>query len=123
MQAALYYFILVIAMGFSLSSCQKDEDTTPPQGQMITQEFTLETVTGYDMTKSFDPDEWVYQYSNQQFELKLQSTDGQYTYTKMVSVVEMLSGTITFQMWSGTYNVSYSPVHSPKVLNGIGCQH
>jgi hypothetical protein len=117
-QAALYYFVVIMALGLGLSSCQKDEDTTPrPQGEMITQEFSLETITGYNMEKSFDPEQWVYQYSNQQYELKLQSTDGKYVYSKMVSVTEMLQGTVSFQMWSGQYNISYTPQHQQKFDN------
>jgi hypothetical protein len=115
MKSAMYYFgfILIMALGLSLTSCEKEAQEQLKR-QMITQSFILETVTGYDITKSFDPQTWVYNYSNTQYELKLQSTDGQYTYTKMVSVNEMLSGSISFQMFSGVYNVTYTPVHSPR---------
>jgi hypothetical protein len=108
--------LLLIGLSVFVMSCNKQyNDPIPTQQELITQEFSLKTILTTDnipMSKGFDPTLWVYKYSDVKYELKISNSMN--TYTKLVSVNEMLTGTISLQMVSGVYNITYQPVHSPK---------
>lgn len=105
---------LMIVSSIFIVGCKKDlEQSTPPnEQQTITQTFTLNNLHLNDgRMKSYNPDTWVYKYSTTQFELKF---TGKYkTYTKLVSIDELKTYGITISMYSGVYDITYSPIHSP----------
>ena len=105
---------IVLFTTILLGSCKKDfEQPTPPnEQQTITQTFTLNNLHLNDgRMKVYNPDTWVYKYSTTQFELKF---TGKYkTYTKLVSIDELKTNGITISMYSGIYDITYSPIHSP----------
>jgi hypothetical protein len=113
MQAKLYYFgfILIMALGLGLTSCNRTPIEQPSKPEMVTQSFGLTNVQELGM-KSFDPNAWVYQYNSQQFELKISNEYN--TYTRLVSIPELLQGNVILTMVKGVYDVSYTPVHPNK---------
>jgi len=120
-RARLTALTLIIVLGFGLVGCNKDfnDSSAPPQqGELITQTFNVTTVINEKpILKSFNPDEWTYRYSDTKYELKFSNAYN--TYTKTVSINEIIQG-VTFQMYAGTYTVSYNPVQNPlysDVLN------
>lgn len=123
---------LITAIGcmvlmFLFSGCQKQYDEPNPprieQGtaqKLITQTFTLQTVTteeigtkGAKGAMQFDPAQWQYVYSDVPYTLTIQSATN--TYTKVVSVQDMLSGGVQLSMVAGNYSVTYTPTGLPKV--------
>jgi hypothetical protein len=111
---------MIIILGFlslaTMSGCKKSEEPKP-QGKLITQTFTLETILTQDMgsEKAWDKNTWVYNYSSTPFELKISNANN--SYTKQVSITDLLAGGISFQMLPGVYSITYSPVHSPRFSN------
>lgn len=108
--------MIILALSLGLMSCNKDNDIIPDipeqQQELISQSFSLAPVVKEIQTKGFDPATWVYKYSDTKFELKI--SNSMHTYTKSVSVNELLQGTVSFSMVAGNYNISYTPVHNPK---------
>lgn len=112
---------LFLVLSFGFQGCQKYDEPNPQRitqasaEQLITQTFTLQTVTTQEqqIAKQFDPATWVYVYSDVAYTLTIQSALN--TYTKVVSVQDMLAGGVSLSMIAGTYNVTYTPVGLPKV--------
>jgi hypothetical protein len=115
-QTKIIMFLMLVGIGFLSMSCDKDKQYEPPtqNEQMIMQSFSLEIpVKEIPMTKgTFIPGDWVHPFSDVKFELKI--TNAFNTYTRMVSVNELRAGTINIQMIPGTYDITYTPTHSPK---------
>lgn len=98
-----------------LISCNKDNDIQDNNKQMVTQSFKLTTIIEdrMNLKSSFDPATFVYEFSDEIFELKFQNeTD---VYSINCSVQELIAGTVSIRMAEGTYNVTYTPIHSPMV--------
>lgn len=107
---------LVILFGVGFASCNKYENYVipdiTPQEQLILQTFDITTIVKEQpLTKSWNPETWIYNYSDTKFELKL--TNQTNTYSKIVSINELRTGTVSINMVVGKYDITYTPIHSP----------
>lgn len=113
---AIMIMSVLFVVSLLITSCDK---TNPqPQGEMITQSFQLDNIINpYTMLKLFNPDTWVYDYDAGQHTITI--TDGENTYTENVSIEDLLTGTVTIDMLTGNYDVSYITPHPIDIEDNL----
>lgn len=127
--SALTLVILTASM-LSLAGCNKEfnDKNYPdpePKIEMVTQLFGLniESKATTMTAKSWDKTTWVTNFSPTAYELKLTGVGNPNVYKKTVTVAELKSGTINFDMLPGNYDVTYRTIHIPNAnpfsMNGL----
>lgn len=103
-------FVAVVAfwlMALSLTSCNKEPQ--PDQRKPITVQVKTEGLLIKEMTKSFDPSQWTYNYNPNSYDLTFTGSQGtNYTFTK--SVYELQQG-FAVSILPDTYTITYATVH------------
>lgn len=111
---ALVSILTTVLLFFA--SCEKQD--TKPETKVITQSFTLAPVVNDISKKStFDPEQWVHNYSTTPYTLNISNNTN--TYTIDVSIQELLTGTVSLEMVTGTYDIIYTPTHSQDFDNNL----
>ena len=91
-----------------LSGCEKK-----PNEETVLQTFGINIYSNESIirTKSWNPDEWIYNYATTPATLTLTGVDNEKVYTANCTISQLIAGTVTINMLQGTYNVSYVTPH------------
>lgn len=104
----IFTIVGIFLLSVLLTSCEKHINNDSPQ--MVTQTLHLDNIIKeYDLKKSFDPNTWNYVYDPGSYNITLSNAEN--TYTKSVTIDQLLNGSVSVDMLTGVYNITYSTPH------------
>jgi len=76
----------------------------------------MKTIVDRPLTKSFNPDNFQIDFNSDSYLMTLQGTkDPTLLYTKNVNVQDLMSGSVSFQIVSGEYQITFETIHGTPI--------